>query len=134
MPAKIVYERFLWFHNCVKAENYSHCSLRNELGDFALSWICSVKPSLEGMSPKFSSDAIKKYIRRNFGLLSRDTWIEVCLRFSLQIVPRVSEQVWHSEQIQAVQSDESLCLMFTVADLREIKGDVLKYRSQVEFL
>lgn len=65
MPAKIVYERFLWFHNCVKAENYSHCSLRNELGDFALSWICSVKPSLEGMSPKFSSDAIKKYIRKN---------------------------------------------------------------------
>jgi hypothetical protein len=65
MPAKIVYERLLWFHNFVKAENYSHCSLRNELGDFALSWICSVKPSLEGMSPKFSSDAIKKYIRKN---------------------------------------------------------------------
>jgi len=67
----------------------------------------------------------KEYIRRNFGLLSKDTCIKVCLRFSLQIVPWVSEQIWHSEQKQAIQSDGSLCLEFTVADLKEVKREVL---------
>ena len=86
------------------------------------------------MKPKFSSDSIKEYIRRNFGLLSKDTCIEVCLRFTPQIVPWVSEQIWHSEQKQAIQSDGSLFLMFTVADLREVKREVLKYGSQVEVL
>jgi len=66
--------------------------------------------------------------------ISKDTCIEVCLKFSPQIVPWVSEQIWHSEQKQAIQSDGSLCLIFTVADLREVKREVLKYGSEVEVL
>jgi len=112
----------------------SHCSLRNGLRDFALSRIRAIKPIHEKMNPEFSPDSIKEYIRRNFGLLSKDIRIEVCLRFLPDIVPWVSEQIWHSEQRQAIQTDGSLCLMFTVADLREVKREVLKYGSQVEVL
>jgi predicted DNA-binding transcriptional regulator YafY len=112
----------------------SHCALRNELRDFALARIRTINPSHKEMNPKFSSDSVKEYVRKNFGLFSRDTCIEVCLRFSPDIAPWVSEQIWHSEQKQALQSDGSLCLRFPVADLREIKREVLKYGAEVEVL
>jgi len=68
------------------------------------------------------------------GLLSKDASIEVCLKFSPEIVPWISEQIWHSEQKQTSHADGSLCLTFTVADLRQIKREVLRYGSQVEVL
>jgi predicted DNA-binding transcriptional regulator YafY len=112
----------------------SHCFLRDELRDFALSRIRSIKPAPEGLNPEFSPDSIKDYIRKNFGLITKDACIEVCLKFSADIVPWVSEQIWHSEQKQVSHHDGSLCLTFSVADLREVKREVLKYGSQVEVL
>ena len=99
MPAKIVYERFLWFHKQVKTEKYSHCSLRNELRDFALSRIRSLKPSLEGMNPRFSSYAIKEYIRKNgenlpirVNLLSG--WTRYVIECVLALVLMEKEEDW----------------------------------------
>jgi predicted DNA-binding transcriptional regulator YafY len=112
----------------------SHCALRGELRDFALSRIRSIKPAPEGLNSEFSPDSIKDYIRKNFGLLTRDTCIEVCLKFSAEIVPWVSEQIWHSKQKQKILPDGGLCLTFAVADLREVKREVLKYGAQVEVL
>lgn len=112
----------------------AYCSLRDELRDFALSRIQSVIPSTKNINPDISSGFIKEYMRRNFGLLSSEISIEVCLKFSPDIVPWVSEQVWHSEQKQTRHSDGSLCLTFPVADLKEIKREVLKYGSHVEVL
>ena len=112
----------------------SHCSLRGELRDFALSRIRFIKPVLERLNPELPPESIKEYIRKNFGLISRDTSIDVCLKFAPDIVPYVSEQIWHSEQKQSFHSDGSLCLAFTVADLREVKREVLKYGSNVEVL
>jgi predicted DNA-binding transcriptional regulator YafY len=112
----------------------AHCSLRDELRDFALSRIQSVRPSLKNINPDISSGFVKEYMRRNFGLLSSETSIEVCLKFSPDIASWVSEQVWHSEQKQTKHSDGSLCLTFSVADLKEIKREVLKYGSQVKVL
>jgi len=73
-------------------------------------------------------------MRRNFGLISGKVSFEVCLKFSPEVTPWVSEQVWHSKQEQINNSDGSLCITFPVADLREIKREVLKYGSQVEVL
>jgi len=112
----------------------SHCSLRNELRDFALARIRFVEPASEARCPEFSPDAIKEYIRKNFGLISSDARIEVCLKFSADIVPWVSEQIWHPEQKQAIRPDGSLCLTFTVGDLREVKREILKYGAQAEVL
>lgn len=73
-------------------------------------------------------------MRKNFGLLNSEISIEVCLKFSPDIVPWVSEQVWHSEQKQTRHSDGSLCLTLPVADLKERKREVLKYGAHVEVL
>lgn len=112
----------------------SHCFLRKGLRDFAISRIRAAKLAVGTIKPEFSTDSIKDYIRQNFGLLSKDASIEVCLKFSPQVVPWVSEQIWHSGQKQAFQPDGSLCLTFTVADFREIKREVLRYGAQVEVL
>ena len=49
-------------------------------------------------------------------------------------MPWVSEQIWHAEQEQTLYPDGSLCLTFPVADLREVKREILKFGSQVEVL
>ena len=77
---------------------------------------------------------MKEYIKRNFGLLSSESSIEVSLKFSKKIAPWISEQIWHPEQNRVINQDGTLCLSFSVADLREIKGEVLKYGAQVEVL
>jgi predicted DNA-binding transcriptional regulator YafY len=112
----------------------AYCSLRNELRNFAISRIRSIKPSPHKIDPEISTGSVKEYIRRNFGLLNSDTSTEVCLKFSPDIAPWVSEQIWHPEQEQTGHNDGSLCLTFQVADLKEIKREVLKYGSQVEVL
>ena len=60
--------------------------------------------------------------------------MQVCLKFAAKIMPWVSEQIWHPEQEQTLNSDGSLCLSFPVADLREVKREILKYGAQVEVL
>lgn len=112
----------------------AHCCLRGELRDFALSRIRTIKPSSKEMHRPCSNTSIKQYIRRSFGLLNKDARIEVCLKFSAEIMPWVSEQVWHAEQEQTIHPDGSLCLTFPVADLREVKREILKFGSQVEVL
>ncbi len=82
----------------------------------------------------YSNTSIKEYIRKNFGLLNKDARMEVCLKFAPAIMPWVSEQVWHAEQEQTVYPDGSLCLTFPVADLREVKREILKFGSEVAVL
>ncbi|RLF92857.1 WYL domain-containing protein, partial [Thermococci archaeon] len=112
----------------------AHCSLRDEIRDFALSRIHRIKPSSHKINPKITSSSIKKYIRKNFGLLSSETTIYVCLKFSSNIAPWISEQIWHPAQDVINNADGSLCLKFPVADYREIKREILRYGSEVEVL
>ncbi|MEA3223227.1 MAG: WYL domain-containing transcriptional regulator [Thermodesulfobacteriota bacterium] len=112
----------------------AYCAIREGLRDFALSRMRSVEPSAVRIDANVPITSIKEYIRKNFGLISSDTTIEVCLKFSPDIAPWISEQVWHPRQETVADSDGSICLKFPVADLREIKREVLKYGSQVEVL
>lgn len=111
----------------------AYCALRDEPRDFALSRIHSIKPSTLKRLP-ISIVSIKEYLRKNFGLLVSKTSIEVCLKFSPDIAPWVSEQIWHGNQELVKNPDGSLYLKFPVADFKEIKRDILKYGSQVEVL
>jgi predicted DNA-binding transcriptional regulator YafY len=78
--------------------------------------------------------SVKEYIRKNFGILRSEATHKVCIKFSPDIAPWISEQVWHPKQETKSASDGSLCLEFPVADFREIKREALKYGSQVEVL
>ena len=110
------------------------CALRDKLRYFALSRIRSIKTSAKPINHQISSGFVKEYIKRNFGLLSSENSIEVCLKFSKKIAPWISEQIWHPKQNRVVNPDGTLCLTFPAADLREIKGEVLKYGARVEIL
>lgn len=112
----------------------AHCRLRDRLRDFALSRIKAILPTGETFEPADSNRSIKDYIRLNFGLLAGKTQMRVCLKFSPAVRPWVTEQVWHADQQQKLQADGSLCLTFPVADLREVKREILKFGSEVEVL
>lgn len=110
------------------------CTLKNELRDFALSRIRTIEPSSKPVPLPVPLPSIKEYIRENFGIMSGSESIEVCLRFSPEIADWISEQVWHSDQEIYPNEDKSICLKFPVADLREIRREILKYGANVEVL
>jgi predicted DNA-binding transcriptional regulator YafY len=112
----------------------AHCSLKNGLRDFVLSRIKSIIPSPQSITTVPPVESIKEYIRTNFGIMSSAESIEVCLCFSPEITPWVSEQVWHPAQKMQQGADGALRLTFPVADFREIKREILKYGAQVEVI
>jgi predicted DNA-binding transcriptional regulator YafY len=89
---------------------------------------------INGGNSRIISFSTKNYIDRNFGLMTGDKSIEVCLQFSSKIADWVHEQVWHNAQEVFPNEDGSICLKFPVADFREIRREILKYGSKVEVL
>ena len=112
----------------------AHCSLRGELRYFTLSRITKIGPSRYKPDTLIPQGSIKDYIRRNFGILAGQETYKVCLCFSKDASPWVAEQVWHPEQKAERRDDGTLCLSFPVADLREVKREVLRYGADVEVL
>jgi len=112
----------------------AHCALKNEIRDFVLSRIQSVKPSSAEITSHKSAASIKEYIRKYFGIMNSAETFEVCLQFSHDVASWVSEQVWHPAQQMRWEKDKTLCLTFPAADFREVKREILKYGSKVEVL
>jgi predicted DNA-binding transcriptional regulator YafY len=112
----------------------SFCTLRNALRDFALSRISYVEKVPDRIELPDSLPSIKEYIREKFGIFSGKKTIKVCLRFSPAVAGWVSEQIWHPEQETVREEDGSICLRFPVADLREVRREILKYGPDVEVL
>jgi predicted DNA-binding transcriptional regulator YafY len=110
------------------------CTLKKGLRDFALSRIRAIEPATQiGRLPK-CLPSVKDYINRNFGLMSGGESVEVCLKFTREVSPWISEQIWFSGQEVFMNEDGSICLKFPVADFREIRREILKYGASVEVL
>jgi predicted DNA-binding transcriptional regulator YafY len=60
--------------------------------------------------------------------------IEVCLKFTPEVSPWISEQIWFSGQEVSLNEDGSVCLKFPVADFREVRKEILKHGASVEVL
>lgn len=110
------------------------CTLKNELRDFALSRIRNMEILSQPLQLPKTLPPIKDYIRKNFGLMSGEESIEICLRFTPEVSSWISEQVWYGGQEMCPNEDGSICLKFPVADFREIRREILKYGSSVEVL
>lgn len=110
------------------------CTLRNELRDFALSRIKSVEVVSDMITLPHSMPSIKEYIRKNFGLISGEKSMDVCLKFAPDVSSWISEQIWHKKQTVSMDSDGNLFLRIPVADFREIRREILKFGSSVEVL
>lgn len=112
----------------------AHCAMRGEIRDFTLSRIRSIAPSPVNIDAGIGPDAVKDYIRRNFGIMKGGAAFEVCLLFSSTVAPWVAEQVWHPDQKAVPEPGGRMRLTFPAADIREIRREVLKYGSQVEVI
>lgn len=112
----------------------AHCSLKNELRDFVLSRIKSITLCASIITSRFTSEQVRKYIRKTFGIFHGKESREVCLCFSKDVSTWIAEQAWHPAQTTFIRKDGRLCLTIPVADFREIKREILKYGSQVEVI
>ncbi len=107
------------------------CTLRNELRDFALSRIKSIKQSGDRVVIPKGFPSIKEYTRKHFGIMQGGKSLQVCLKFSPSVAEWMLEQIWHPEQKNELQKDGSLLMKFPVADFRELKRKILSYGSEV---
>ncbi|MEE9911026.1 MAG: transcriptional regulator [Deltaproteobacteria bacterium] len=110
----------------------AHCSLKNELRDFVLSRIRSIRPSAKKIKTGIPAEKVRQYVRQTFGIFRGGETKDVRLRFSKEIAPWIAEQNWHPRQQTKMEKDGRLILTVPVADFREIKREILRYGSQVE--
>ena len=110
----------------------AHCALKNGLRDFVLSRIKTITPCTNKITSRYSSEQVREYIRKTFGIFHGKATNEVCLCFSRDVSTWISEQAWHPAQKTFIKKDGRLCLSIPVSDFREIKHEILKYGSQVE--
>jgi predicted DNA-binding transcriptional regulator YafY len=110
------------------------CTLRGELRDFTLSRVGSVERADQEVNLPASLPSIKEYIRQNFGVIAGNKSTNVVLKFTPDVAPWVSEQVWHDAQEVSRDSDGSLHLTFPVAGFEEVAREILKYGAGVEVL
>lgn len=112
----------------------AHCALKDELRDFVLSRIKTITPCSARIASRFTSEQVRQYIRKTFGIFHGKETKEVCLCFSKDASMWISEQVWHPTQKTSIRKDGRLCLTIPVSDYREIKREILKHGAQVEVL
>lgn len=112
----------------------AHCSLKNELRDFVLSRIKTIAPCPDTITARFTSEQVRQYIRKTFGIFHGKKTQDVCLCFSKDVTPWIAEQAWHPQQKTFIKKDGRLCLIIPVSDFREIKREILKYGAQVEVM
>lgn len=112
----------------------SYCVKQKGIRMFTLSRIkeCSVLDDELGTEIKAAN--IKKYMRKNFGLFAGKTNYTVKVKFLNESARVVQEQIWHKSQKLRVLKDGSVILEIPVADLKEIKREILSFGSNAEVL
>jgi predicted DNA-binding transcriptional regulator YafY len=111
----------------------AYCHLREKIRDFVLARMKDVTVLDEEfvLDPLFD---LKEYLGSAFGIFKGTTTEWVVLKFSPRRARWVKHQLWHSEQQVKENSDGSVIISFPVADLREVKMEVLKYGAEVEVI
>lgn len=110
------------------------CTLRGMLRDFALSRIQSIEPEGRKVEIPPSLPPVKDYLRKNFGIISGESSVDVVLRFVPEVSGWIAEQIWHDCQQISMTADGSLHLAFPVSDFKEVCREILKYGACVEVL
>lgn len=112
----------------------AYCQMKKGLRDFVLSRISKINPSSDIVDTPGKFPDMKHYLRENFGLMSGGQSTEVSLKFSSSVSTWVSEQIWHKTQVVETEPGGGIIMRIPVADLREIRREVLKFGSDVEVL
>lgn len=110
------------------------CGTRMALRNFALSRFRTISPAAENLTLPDDLPDLKEYTRQHFGIMQGETATQVALRFTPEISPWISEQIWHPRQRKTLHPNGSLTLHFPVADFRELIKTILSHGADIEVL
>lgn len=110
-----------------------YCRLRKGIRDFKLNRISGPKFSGQTFAtpPDFTPES---YFRSSFGLYKAARTRTVRLRFTPETAKWIDDLIWHKDQKKKFLDDGSLELSLPVADLSEIRREIMKFGSGVEVL
>ena len=109
------------------------CHLRKGIRDFKLNRLSG--PQLTGQTftvPAYFTP--ESYFRSSFGLYKGWKTRMVTLRFNPETARWIEDHIWHKNQKKKLLEDGSLELSLPVADLSEIRREILKFGAGVEVI
>lgn len=102
------------------------CHTRLSIRTFAVSRIRSAQILSETFSMPRGMDR-KKMFGDQFGIIWKDSFYPVRIRFSPEVAPYIRERQWHPQQKITDRRDGGLVLEFTTNHLNEVKDWVLSW-------
>jgi predicted DNA-binding transcriptional regulator YafY len=110
-----------------------YCHLRKGIRDFKLNRMTDPRLTGQGVTvPAYFTP--ESYFRSSFGLYKGAKTRTVTLRFTPETAKWIEDHIWHKNQKKKLLEDGSLELSLQVADLSEIRREILKFGSGVEVL
>lgn len=104
----------------------SYCHLRESIRTFGVSRI-SAATILDEPFTMTAGMTVRKMFGDQFGIIWKDRFHKVRIRFSAEVAPYIRERQWHPTQRLREQKDGGLALEFTTNHVSEVKDWVLSW-------
>ena len=125
-PQELVHYRDNWYVD-------AWCHLRKGIRSFGLDAIEGVH-ILDAAAHEVDTTELRKVTQASYGIFSGQPTGWAVLRFTPHRAQWVENEVWHPEQITAVEPDGSYLLKVPYSDDRELLGDILRFGADVQVL
>ena len=125
-PQELVHYRDNWYVD-------AWCHLRKGIRSFGLDAIENVQ-ILDVAAYEVDTTELRKVTQASYGIFSGQPTGWAVLRFTPHRAQWVESEVWHPEQITAVEPDGSYLLKVPYSDDRELLGDILRFGADVQVL
>lgn len=125
-PQELVHYRDNWYVD-------AWCHLRKGIRSFGLDAIEDVH-ILDAAAHEVDTTELRKVTQASYGIFSGQPTGWAVLRFTAHRAQWVESEIWHSEQITAVEPDGSYLLKVPYSDDRELLGDILRFGADVQVL
>ena len=125
-PQELVHYRDNWYVD-------AWCHLRKGIRSFGLDAIENVQ-ILDVAAYEVDTTELRKVTQASYGIFSGQPTGWAVLRFTPHRAQWVESEVWHPEQITAVEPDGSYMLKVPYSDDRELLGDILRFGADVQVL
>jgi predicted DNA-binding transcriptional regulator YafY len=125
-PQELVHYRDNWYVD-------AWCHLRKGIRSFGLDAIENVQ-ILDVAAYEVDTTELRKVTQASYGIFSGQPTGWAVLRFTPHRAQWVESEVWHPEQISAVEPDGSYLLKVPYSDDRELLGDILRFGADVQVL
>jgi predicted DNA-binding transcriptional regulator YafY len=125
-PQELVHYRDNWYVD-------AWCHLRKGIRSFGLDAIENIQ-ILNVAAYEVDTTELRKVTQASYGIFSGQPTGWAVLRFTPHRAQWVESEVWHPEQITAVEPDGSYMLKVPYSDDRELLGDILRFGADVQVL